>query len=733
MFSDEPLGLSASLQRAVLVLIAAGLLVALVLARYHDEEGLLSNSLVARPLERCKMKRRAVLSAVAVLALGCQDAGRLTQPQVPLPESLPAPSLVVTAATSRWQSISAGGRHSCGLTPAGAAYCWGWNGLGGLGDGTNTDSNVPVAVSGGLTFQAVSAGRGHSCGLTTAGAAYCWGWNDRGQLGDGTNTDSNVPVAVSGGLTFQSVSAGVHSCGLTTAEAAYCWGGNFVGQLGDGTFTDSNVPVAVSGGLTFQSMTAGTQHSCGVTPAGTAHCWGNNSLGGLGNGTFTDSNVPVAVSGGLTFQAVSAGTRHSCGVTTAGTAYCWGGNGVGELGNGMTTSQPSKVPVAVSGGLTFQSLSVGNSHSCGLTPAGAAYCWGSDRSFALLGNGTNTGSNVPVAVSGGMTFQSVSAGYQHSCGVATDGYCWGIGFRGELGNGTNTTAKVPVLVVSPVPDRDGDGIYDDVDDAPDDDTNWTFTDDGTVPATTGTLTLAATDPTHTVFIADDPTAGAGVQVGTTAGPTTGPQSEVVACGGSMKAKFRHPSDFIVTCGSADVWVVTGPVDLEFTADDGTVATATLDDGYGLTFHPETGQFEANEDNPDAVTVEIGGVELPVEAGVTLRQLAIDLKPGGGPNCVNPNSKGRTPVAVLATDGFDPKDVDAETVMLQDVPPIRWSTRKDVSGDGLRDLVLQYATRVLAANGHLTDGASLILSGALHDGTPFWGTDVVYLAGGLNCF
>ena len=123
-------------------------------------------------------------------------------------------------------------------------------GFGQLGDGTNTDSTVPVAVAGGLTFQSVSAGSIHSCGVTTAGIAYCWGDNEDWQLGDGTNMDSTVPVALAGGLTFQSVSAGYeHSCGMTTAGAAYCWGYNGRGRLGDGTNTDSNVPVLVD--LTF--------------------------------------------------------------------------------------------------------------------------------------------------------------------------------------------------------------------------------------------------------------------------------------------------------------------------------------------------------------------------------------------------------------------------------------------------------------------------------------------------
>jgi len=84
--------------------------------------------------------------------------------------------------------------------------------------------------------------------VTSAGAAYCWGENVSGQLGDGTTTNSLTPVAVAGGHTFASLSPFLfHTCGLTTGGAAYCWGSNSNGALGDGSTTSSTVPVRVSG------------------------------------------------------------------------------------------------------------------------------------------------------------------------------------------------------------------------------------------------------------------------------------------------------------------------------------------------------------------------------------------------------------------------------------------------------------------------------------------------------
>jgi Tol biopolymer transport system component len=144
-------------------------------------------------------------------------------------------------------ALSAGGGHTCGLTPTGAAYCWGFNGSGQLGDGTTTQRLAPTAVAGNLRFSALGAGSGsHTCGVTIAGAGYCWGRNIEGQLGDGTTTDRLVPTPVVGGLTLAGVRVGgLHTCGVTRTGAAYCWGQNVSGQLGDGTTTDRLVPAAV--------------------------------------------------------------------------------------------------------------------------------------------------------------------------------------------------------------------------------------------------------------------------------------------------------------------------------------------------------------------------------------------------------------------------------------------------------------------------------------------------------
>lgn len=156
---------------------------------------------------------------------------------------------VAVAGGLTFAQVSAGWDVTCAVTTTGLAHCWGYNGAGALGNGSMTNTPTPTRVSGGLTFAMVSPGHGefHSCGVTTGGAAYCWGDNDTGELGNGTTT-STTPVSVAGGLTVAQVSAGYrHTCGVTTDGAGYCWGDNYWGALGIGNHTDALSPTPVLG------------------------------------------------------------------------------------------------------------------------------------------------------------------------------------------------------------------------------------------------------------------------------------------------------------------------------------------------------------------------------------------------------------------------------------------------------------------------------------------------------
>ena len=339
-------------------------------------------------------------------------------------------------------SIGAGYFHTCSVTGAGVATCWGQGSHGQLGNGTNDVlSLLPVLVSGGHSFSALTVGGYHNCGIATDGVEYCWGDNTQGELGDGTTSRRNVPVPVIGGDSFSLIGAGNKAtCGITRSGDSYCWGA-YLGT--DPGFSTS--PLLTPGGHQFFTVDLGADHACAIEPGGAGYCWGSDTRGELGNGPTPASSVPGPVSGGHAFVSIETGSYHSCGVTTSGDALCWGRNQYGELGDGTTVDRDQ--PVLVSGGLSFKSVTTKARHTCGLTASGEAYCWGQNED-GRLGDGTTTERWTPVAVAGGLLFEELDVGLYHSCGrsLAGDLYCWGRNANGQLGDGTTTNRLIPTLV-----------------------------------------------------------------------------------------------------------------------------------------------------------------------------------------------------------------------------------------------------------------------------------------------
>ncbi len=323
-------------------------------------------------------------------------------------------------------------------------------------------SIVPVSMTGCITeavtvsapvteFAMVTAGTGYACGVTTGGVVACWSVRDP------------RPVVVADAVPFASTStASAHTCGIATDGAAFCWGANMYGQLGTlannetcGASACTTIPLPVDTDPLFTTLEVGAVHTCGLDTDRFAHCWGSNSFGQLGaisdfvclagviDGGLPCSPEPLPVAGGLTFTALSVGATHTCGLTASGQAYCWGSGAFGRLGNGDV--EASVVPVAVVGNLAFRQISAGGSHSCGITTSEDVYCWGSNSDLQLGSIANNRLQRCgrlpdrcvlePVRVETDIRFQAVTAAMGgHTCGVTANGavYCWGLNEYGEL-------------------------------------------------------------------------------------------------------------------------------------------------------------------------------------------------------------------------------------------------------------------------------------------------------------
>ena len=352
-----------------------------------------------------------------------------------------------------FNSLASGGlaTHNCAIRTGGTLYCWGESNVGQVGvnlDNSNVTTPRGVLVT--VPLVKIARGQSYSCGLSSAGAVYCWGANYYGELGNANYYSVvTVPEASSmpSGVTFTEIVGGAYTtCALTGAGRSYCWGYGQYGQLGNGltpTNQPTPTPSTMPTGVAFRSIAAGGSHNCAVSTVNTLYCWGYGGNGEIGDGAFTTRNVPTLVPApaGVAFTGVAATGNSTCAVGDDGKIYCWGPNYNGTVGDNTETPRGSPTQVVMPSGVSFTTVAGGNSFYCALTTTGAAYCWGLNNNGQLGDSGASSKRLVPypVTMPSGVTFTSLMLGASNSCALSSTGvaYCWGMNVYGAVGTGVN--------------------------------------------------------------------------------------------------------------------------------------------------------------------------------------------------------------------------------------------------------------------------------------------------------
>ena len=349
----------------------------------------------------------------------------------------------------RFEALSAGFDHTCGITTGGDAFCWGDGRHGALGDGGTAVRMAPVRVRDVPRLVEIHAGGDYTCGRTDEGDVYCWG---KSYPVPGQPKISAVPAKVPFDWPAIALTTGRrHACVLASDRRAYCWGFNADGEGGNGTSgIDASViplPSRVLGDLRWSAISAGLDYTCGLTTEGAAYCWGSNVDGVLGPaapGRCGDVEpvpcavAPVRINTSLSFAEIAAGSSHVCARTHARVVYCWGSNVQGQTGAPVAGAEgkilaPRRVEEPPRVG-AFNAVVSGGSHSCALAARGQLYCWGLNASWQL-GWRAGSQSTTPVWAQPLLTFMAVTAGEYHTCGITqrAAAYCWGNNDLGALG------------------------------------------------------------------------------------------------------------------------------------------------------------------------------------------------------------------------------------------------------------------------------------------------------------
>jgi alpha-tubulin suppressor-like RCC1 family protein len=241
------------------------------------------------------------------------------------------------------------------------------------------------------------------------------------------------------------------SMGFTRQSSSiYAWGHNSYGQLGTGNTTDTSRPerVALAPGVHPVAISAGSRHSLAIGSDGNVYAWGANAYGQIGDGTRTDRlrPEPITLAQGVKATAISAGGHDSLAIGTDGNVYAWGANAYGQVGDGGGTDRLRPEPITLAQGVNATSISAGYDHSLAVGSDGALYAWGLNIN-GELGDGTSQSHFRPevITLAQGVNATAVSAGYDDSLAIGTDGqpYAWGDNCCGQLGDGSNRDRLTP--------------------------------------------------------------------------------------------------------------------------------------------------------------------------------------------------------------------------------------------------------------------------------------------------
>jgi len=369
--------------------------------------------------------------------------------------------------TYSYSTISASQDSTCAVAEDHSMRCWGRDDymqlgrIGWQGQNMYQPTNVSLTYGGGSASALETSAYGnHACALMSDERIKCWGDSTYGQLGtsggsslpDVTNfwSTSSMPTQVSSGRN--------HTCAILVDQSVWCWGDNNWAQMGRGFISNAPFwsPAQVPQiGSTSIAVSAGAEHSCAILTNGSAYCWGWITYGKLGDGglssTIGNPSWVAVLPQNRTVAAISAGHHNTCAILDDGTVRCWGLNNYGQYGDGTTTTQQTSSGEALlPSGKTAIAIDVGAYHVCAILNDDSTYCWGKNN-YGQLGVGSTVSFHTTptqVNVPNGITFSTISTGYDHTCAISSDAsaYCWGDNSHGELGDGTSVDRFSPVEI-----------------------------------------------------------------------------------------------------------------------------------------------------------------------------------------------------------------------------------------------------------------------------------------------
>ena len=350
--------------------------------------------------------------------------------------------------------ISSGHRHTILLKDNGIVQTWGYDlsGFGVLGLGNNLNVTTPTQVGTSLNNGKIFTGNYNTFIIKTNGTLWATGNNEEGQLGNGSygsGNVSNIFIQIGTETNWKTISpSAAHTLGIKNDGTLWAWGSNQQGKLGDGTFTNRYTPIQIGTDTNWKEVASGLQYSVAIKTDGTLWVWGlnNANMGG-------SSLIPRQIGIDTDWKEIStdAAGLHTLALKNNGKLYAFGktwSGGNGALGLGSTILV-ANTPMQIGLDSDWQSISAGFNNSFAIKTNGTLWGWG-QNDLGQLGDGTQIDKLTPTQIGLQSDWMLVSAGQRHTVALKSNGdlYTWGDNSLGQLGNGNYSSTITPLFINS---------------------------------------------------------------------------------------------------------------------------------------------------------------------------------------------------------------------------------------------------------------------------------------------
>ena len=360
--------------------------------------------------------------------------------------------------TQCFSKISVGEKHFIGLKSDGKIWVFGngSSGYGALGLGNNSNVLIPTQLGIASDWIGVSTGGYNTFAVKSNGTLWGTGSNVHGELG--INSFGNAPnllIQIGTDSNWKTTSGTRDSTiGLKNNGTLWGWGFNNNGQVGDGTTIDRYTPVQIGTDANWKAITSGlsTSFNIALKTNGTLWGWGfhggANCLG-LGSGTSINTYYPSPNQIGIDsdWSTMDSGFQHTLAIKTNGKLYIFGTGVNGAGGDGIFTDRAFFNPTQIGTDSNWAQVSAGFNTSFAIKTDGTLWAWG-QNDLGQLGDGTTINKGFPTQIGTDTNWVSVQAGQFHTVALKANGslWTWGDNTFAQLGTGGYISSLIPVQI-----------------------------------------------------------------------------------------------------------------------------------------------------------------------------------------------------------------------------------------------------------------------------------------------